>query len=207
MYCSIPRQPCRSDYLSSRRADTPASPIRRSASPRHSHGQGDVSCSLTGTSLRQPCMRPSVCRCDPDLPTSSPMRRVLAVHLPSSPRGIRNLIVVPAGDRSGSDDALGRPGLPAALDAIVAEAWPDVLIVDGGALTDATRTSRLLAHYLSHTVLVVTGQTRGRTLRSIATTLTTSGTEIARCRLQSAWHDPTVRVARRKGEPSAFPRP
>jgi Mrp family chromosome partitioning ATPase len=98
--------------------------------------------------------------------------------LTTSPRGIRNLIVVPTGEGSGSDDALGRPGLSAALDAIVAEACPDVLIVDGGALTDATRTSRLLAHYLSHTVLIVTGQTRGRTLRSIATTLTTSGTEI-----------------------------
>jgi succinoglycan biosynthesis transport protein ExoP len=98
--------------------------------------------------------------------------------LTTSPRGIKNLIVLPTGDTSGSDDALGRPGLSAALDAIVAEACPDVLIVDGGALTDATRTSRLLAHYLSHTVLVVTGQTRGRTLRSIATTLTTSGTEV-----------------------------
>lgn len=98
--------------------------------------------------------------------------------LNSSPRGIPNLIVVPAGDASGSDDALGRPGLSAALDAIVAESRADVLIVDGGALTDTTRTSRLLAHYLPHTVLIATGQTRARTLRSLATSLTISGTDI-----------------------------
>ncbi len=95
-----------------------------------------------------------------------------------SPRGIANLRVVPAGDTSGTDDALGGLGLSAALDAILAQARADVLIVDGGALADATRTSRLLAHHLSHTILVVTGQTRARSLRAITETLTASRTEV-----------------------------
>lgn len=94
-------------------------------------------------------------------------------------QGIPNLLIVPAGEHSGTDDALGRPGLPAALDAILAQTRADVLIVDGGALSDATRTARLLAHYLSHTLLVVTARTRARTLRSIAETLAASGTEVA----------------------------
>lgn len=94
-------------------------------------------------------------------------------------QGIPNLLIVPAGELSGTDDALGRPGLPAALDAIVAQARADVLIVDGGALTDATRTSRLLAHYLAHTLLIATARTRARTLRSVTETLMASGTEVA----------------------------
>lgn len=96
----------------------------------------------------------------------------------ATPQGIPNLLIVPAGELSGTDDALGRPGLPAALDAILTQANADVLIVDGGALTDATRTARLLAHYLTHTVLVVTARTRARTLRSITATLVASGTAV-----------------------------
>jgi tyrosine-protein kinase len=96
----------------------------------------------------------------------------------ATPQGIPNLLIVPAGEVSGTDDALGRPGLPAALDAIVAEANADVLIVDSGALTDATRTARLLAHYLMHTVVVVTARTRARTLRAVTTTLGASGTTV-----------------------------
>jgi non-specific protein-tyrosine kinase len=95
-----------------------------------------------------------------------------------SPRGIANLRIVPAGETSGTDDALGGPGLPAALDAILEQARADVLIVDGGALTDATRTSRLLAHHLSHTILVVTARTRARALRAITETLAASRTEV-----------------------------
>lgn len=94
-------------------------------------------------------------------------------------QGIPNLLIVPAGEMSGTDDALGMPGLPAALDAILAQAHADVLIVDGGALPDTTRTSRLLAHYLSNTLLVATERTRARTLRSVTGMLTASGTEVA----------------------------
>lgn len=91
---------------------------------------------------------------------------------------IPNLMIVTAGATHGSDDALGGPGLLAGLKMIAAQADADVLLVDGGGLGDPTSTSRLLARYLSQTVLVVTARTRARTVSSIADALTASGTEI-----------------------------
>jgi len=91
---------------------------------------------------------------------------------------ISNLTIVTAGDTHGSDDALGGPGLSIGLDTIMAQANADALLVDGGRLGDPTSTSRLLAHHLSQTVLIVTARTRARTVSSIAEALTASGTEI-----------------------------
>lgn len=94
-------------------------------------------------------------------------------------RGNPNLLVVPARGMRGTDDALASPAVPAALDAIARQAGADVLIVDGGACSDPTCTSRLLARYLSQTVLVVTGRTRARTVCALVDALTASGTQVS----------------------------
>lgn len=89
-----------------------------------------------------------------------------------------HLLLVTAGETDGKDDALGGPGLPVSLDAIVTQANADVLLVDGGELGDLTSASRLLAHHLTQTVLVVTARTRARTVCAVASTLEASGTQI-----------------------------
>jgi capsular polysaccharide biosynthesis protein len=89
------------------------------------------------------------------------------------------LSVVPAGGMSGSDDILASPGVPVALDAIVRQAGANVLIVDGGSFGDPTCASRLLASYLSQTVLIVNGRTRARTVCALVDALTGSGTQVA----------------------------
>lgn len=89
-----------------------------------------------------------------------------------------NLFIVPAGSVSGDDNVLASPGVPVALDEIARAAGADILLVDGGAISDRTHTSRLLARYLSETVLVVTGRTRARTVIALADTLTASGTRV-----------------------------
>jgi succinoglycan biosynthesis transport protein ExoP len=91
---------------------------------------------------------------------------------------VPNLIVVPAGGALDSDDLLARPNVPVALDEIASQTGAEVLIIDGGAFGDPTRTSRLLARCVSQTVLVVTGRTRARTVSALVDALTGSGAQV-----------------------------
>lgn len=95
-----------------------------------------------------------------------------SLHASTTP----NLLIVPAGEASSDDDFAG-PGISLVFAAMVEAVQADVLIVDGGAVKDATSAACILAAELSYTILVVDAHTRLRMLRTAMEALIASGTQ------------------------------